>query len=77
MKSNSREENDVRKNIKVIPAVKDDLTNLHVQLKAELKTESAVIAYLLKMHKDYEDTITFKQHRQYISASQEMHNSKF
>ncbi len=69
-------ENDVRKNVKVINSVKEELHHLHTQLKAELKTESAVIAYLLKIHQDFEDTITFKQHRQYIRASQEMHNAK-
>ncbi|WP_310144214.1 hypothetical protein [Paenibacillus amylolyticus] len=71
-----KDENDLRKNIKVIPAVKEELHHLNQQLKAELKTESAVIAYLLKMHQDFEDTLTFKQHRQYIRASQEMHDAK-
>ncbi|MDR6726108.1 hypothetical protein J2W91_004614 [Paenibacillus amylolyticus] len=37
------DENDVRKNVKVMPTVKEELHHLHKKLKNELKKESGLL----------------------------------
>ncbi|MFD1179712.1 hypothetical protein ACFQ3W_25895 [Paenibacillus puldeungensis] len=63
---------DERKNIKVIPEVKESLESIRKEL--ELKTESLTLAYLVAMYLDQKDkNLTLQDHQNYIRASRKAH----
>lgn len=63
---------DTRKNVKVHPTLKTDLSWLKLNLG--LKTESEVLAYLVLEHHEMKDKLTYNQHRQLVSKVEQIHN---
>jgi hypothetical protein len=66
---------DKRKNVKVDPVVKDQLTLLKKDLGLKV-TESHVLAYLLAMYNDQKQKIVLSDHQRYLKESEDIHIQK-
>lgn len=63
---------DNRKNIKVMPHVKDELVHLKSQLN--MRSESQVIDYLLRVYKTKRKNLTLTEHETAIMEVTEAHD---
>lgn len=63
---------DIRKNVKVMPHVKDELKSIKEMLN--VPTESHAIDYLIRIYREKRAKITLGEHEAAMNATMEAHN---